>query len=96
MHMRYTDSIDMAGDDVISCADRIRQAGDDMYAHLRNLVSSGQLTGDGIATALEQSQTRWNNACSEFAQAEQEFGTKTKDAYVNMMAADQRGGSYIA
>jgi hypothetical protein len=96
MVLRYTDSIDMAGDDVITASDRIRQAGEDMYQHLRNLVSSGQLTGQGIATELEASQTRWNTACDEFATAEQDFGVKTKDAHVNMMAADMRGGSYIA
>lgn len=95
MHMRYTDSIDAAGDDVITCADRIRQTGDDMYRHLRNLMSSDQLTGEGIASALDQSQERWNTACGEFALAEQQFGMKTKDAYVNMMAADHRGGSYF-
>lgn len=95
MELRYTDSIDAAGDDVITSADRIRQAGDDMYQHLRNLVSSGQLTGDGIATSLNESQERWNNACNEFAVAEQRFGQTTKESYVNMMAADVRGGGYF-
>jgi uncharacterized protein YukE len=94
--IRYTDAIDTAGDDVITCADRIRTAGQDMYDNLRNLISSGQLTGEGIATALDESQTRWNSACDEFAQAEQDFGTKTKDSYANMMAADHRGAGYIA
>jgi uncharacterized protein YukE len=94
--LRYTDAIDTAGDDVVTCSDRIRQAGTDMYQNLRNLISGGQLTGDGIATAMQESQDRWNAACDEFATAEQQFGVKTKDAFVNMMAADVRGGNMIS
>lgn len=93
--LRYTDGIDAAGDDVITCADRIRQAGDDMFTHLRNLISSDQLSGEGIAAALDASQQRWNTACNEFATAEQQFGMKTKDAFANMMAADHRGAGFF-
>lgn len=95
MHMRYTPGIDSAGDGVISCAGNIERIGNDMYTHLRNLVGSDQLSGEGIAAALEASQARWNTACAEFAAAEQRFGTTTKDSYANMMAADQRGGSFF-
>lgn len=96
MHMRYTAAIDAAGDSVISHAGNIQQIGNDMYTYLRNLISSDQLSGEGIARALEESQARWNTVCEEFAQAERDFGAKTKEAYANMMAADARGGSLIA
>lgn len=95
MQLRYTPGIDAAGDSVVSAANNIRRLGDEMYTHLRNLVGSEQLSGPGIAQALEASQQRWNAACNEFALAEQKFGMRTKDAYANMMAADQRGASYF-
>ena len=63
--------------------------------HLRGLIDSGKLSGDGIAQALEQSQTRWNKACDEFAEAERKFGLTTKESYANMIAADYRGASYF-
>lgn len=95
MTMRYTAGIDMTGDDVVTAADNIQRIGDDMYAYLRGLVGGEQLSGEGIAQALEESQHRWNDACQEFARAEREFGMRTKDSYANMIAADHRGAAYF-
>lgn len=93
--MRYTPAIDAAGDTVVGCSARIRQAGEDMYAYLRGLVGAGQLQGEGIQQALEASHQRWNAACDQFAVAEQEFGTKTKASYANMMAEDLRAAGHF-
>lgn len=96
MSIKYTAAIDTAGDEVISHAGNIQQAGKDMFDHLRNLIGTDQLNGEGIAQSLDTMQTRWNNACEEFAQKEREFGMRTKDSYSNMIATDRRGGSLIA
>lgn len=94
--MRYTEGVQAAGESVVNHANNIRRMGEDMYDHLRGLMDSGQLTGEGIAQALTDSQTRWRAACDDFAQAEEDFGNRTQDAYVNMMAADHRGAGYFA
>jgi hypothetical protein len=93
--IRYTPAVQQAGETTITHANNIRRIGADMYAHLNQLVSSGQLTGDGIATELQNSQRRWNEACDAFAQAEEDFGNRTIDASVNAFAADAKGGSYF-
>jgi hypothetical protein len=94
-NLRYTPAIDAAGDEVIRCGETIKLAGDDMYGCLLNMCDSGQLTGEGVEQALRASQARWNAACSEFATAEQTFGTRVKDAYSNMIATDMRYASYF-
>jgi uncharacterized protein YukE len=95
MRLRYTPAIDVTGDGVISVADRIQQIGDEMYSYVRGLVGGDELTGQ-IADALEASKQRWHTACDEFAMAERRFGTTTKEAYANMMAADARGANLFA
>lgn len=95
MRMKYTAAIDTAGDSVVGCSQRMRQVGDDMYSYLRNLVSADQLRGEGIQQALEASQKRWNLACNDFANAEQQFGMRCKDSFANMMACDQRAAGYF-
>lgn len=95
MHLRYTPSIDVTGDGVVTCADTIQQIGAEMYSYLRGLIGSDQLSGEGIARALDESQERWNTACDEFSAAERKFGLTTKESYANMIAADVRGGGYF-
>lgn len=94
-HVRVNGLVTAVGDDVNSCASEIRQVGADMFAHLRGLVSSGQLSGEGIRQALEQSHTRWNSACDEFAIAEEKFGTQCHDTYSNTMASDHRAAGFF-
>lgn len=95
MHLRYTPAIDVTGDGIVTAADTMMQIGAEMYSYLRNLITSGLLDGPGIARGLDESQGNWNAACVEFSQCERDYGLTTKDAYMNMMAADRRGGGYF-
>lgn len=95
MRLKYTPAIDTAGDDVITAANNMRQAGEEMYNHLNRLISSGDLRGDGIAQALEASHKRWNQACDEFANSEQTFGTTVKNSYADMISTDHRCAGYF-
>lgn len=89
------DMYNVVGDDVVSASQRIRRAGDEMYAHLRSLFANGHLEGEGIQQALEASQNRWNAACDSFANAEQRFGQQCHSTYTNTMATDRQCGGYF-
>jgi uncharacterized protein YukE len=93
--MRYTGAIDSAGDMVSTRAQNIENLGQEMFEEVRNLIGNGGLTGE-IATALEAAQTKWDQGCTQFAEAEKEFGRKMQTSYANQMATDRRGSGYFA
>lgn len=95
MRLKYTPAIDSAGDDVITAANNMREAGQEMYSFLNRLIASGDLRGEGIAQALQESHQRWNQACDEFANSEQTFGTTVKESYVDMIQTDYRCAGYF-
>lgn len=94
-HVRVNNTVNVVGDDVSTSAQNIRRIGEDMYSHLRSLVSAGLLRGEGIEQALTASHSRWNAACNDFADAEQRFGEQCHNTYTNTMATDLRCGGYF-
>lgn len=92
--IKTTDAVQHAGEAVQGHAARIQELGDNMYQQVRNLLSNEQLSG-AIGQALEQSQDRWDAACRDFADKEQQFGVRTVDSHINLLAADTKGSGYF-
>lgn len=92
--VKYTTSIYDASDGVKRSSQLIRDEGEAMYGQLKDMCSSGALTGM-TSEAVEASWVRWQAACDDLATQEETFATKMSQNTQNVFDVDRQSSGYF-